>query len=440
LPVEIPYNYKPRAYQLPLLKALDEGIKRAVWIAHRRSGKDKTLLNFTIKKMFERIGVYFYLMPTYAQGKKVIWDGLDGAGFKFLNHFPTEIIKKKNDTEMKIELINGSIFQLIGTDNIDSIMGTNPVGCVFSEYSLQNPKAWDLMRPILRENGGWAVFNYTPRGKNHGYDLYEMARNNPEWFCQVLTVKDTYRENGDSIITERDIANERDEGMEEDLIQQEYFCSFTAAVTGSYYAKQMQKAEEEGRICSVPHESKALVDTWWDLGVGDSTVIWFTQSVGKEIHLIDYYEQNGEGLPHYKTVLEKKREVQGYNYGMHNAPHDIQARELGSGKSRIEIAKGLGIDFRVVPNLAVDDGIEAVRSILNRCWFDKEKCKDGIKALREYHKAYDEKKKVFKSYPEHDWSSHCCDSFRYFAVGFKEEEKKHEYKTPHFDYAGGWMG
>lgn len=414
---------------------MDNGTKRAVWIAHRRAGKDKTLLNYTIKEMFRRIGTYYYLMPTYAQAKKIIWDGIDGDGQKFLNHFPQEAIKNTNNTEMKIELINGSIFQLIGTDKIDSIMGTNPVGCVFSEYSLQNPQAWDLMRPILRENGGWAVFNYTPRGKNHGYELYLMAKNNPEWFCQVLTVRDTCREDGDPIITEADIATERDEGMDEDLIQQEYFCSFTAAVTGSYYAKQIQLAEDEGRICSVPHQPNIKVDTWWDLGIGDSTAIWFTQTVGKEIRVIDCYENNGEGLPFYAKHLQSLP----YVYGEHNAPHDIQVRELGTGKSRVETAKTLGIKFKVIPMLSIEDGIEASRSILASCWFDKDKCKSGLHALREYHKEYDEKKKVFKSYPCHDWSSHYADAFRGLAVGFKEAIKKSTYRPQHYYGEGGWM-
>ena len=296
--ITIPHNFIPRTYQLPLLQAMDSGKKRAVWIAHRRAGKDKTLLNLTIRKMFERTGAYYYFLPTYAQAKKIIWDGIDGDGLKFLDHFPAEVIKKKNDSEMKIEVVNGSIFQLIGTDNIDSIMGTNPVGCVFSEYALQSPSAWDMVRPIIRENDGWAVFNYTPRGKNHGFDLYQMAKDNPEWFCEVLTIRNTFRPNGHPIISEEDIQRERDEGMSDELIQQEYYCSFTAAVTGAYYAKQMAQAEIDKRITSVPYDSALLVDTWWDLGIGDSTVIWFTQTYGKEIRVIDYYEANGEGLAH----------------------------------------------------------------------------------------------------------------------------------------------
>lgn len=436
--ITIPHNFTPRKYQMSFLSAMDGGKKRALWIVHRRGGKDKTFLNYTVKKMFERVGVYYYLLPTYAQAKKIIWDGIDGSGFKFLDHFPSEIVKKNNATDMKVELINGSVFQLIGTDNIDSVMGTNPVGCVFSEYSLQNPKAWDLIRPILRENGGWAAFNCTPRGKNHAYDLYMMAKDNPEWFCEILTINDTMRENGEPIITAADIEAERAEGMDEDLIQQEYYCSFTAAVTGAYYAKQIQAAEDEGRITAVPYDSHLPVETWWDLGKSDSTAIWFTQTFRKEIRVIDCLEDNGEGLPYYAKVLKEKP----YVYSKHNLPHDIEVSDLSvdGRKKRKDILIELGINpIRTVPSGNPEIGIEAARSIIGRCWFDKTKCKNGLHALREYHKDYDEKKKVFKSYPAHDWSSHFADAFRYFAVGFKEDEKKSEYKPHIHTVEGAWM-
>lgn len=264
--ITLPHNYSPRTYQTPFLSAMDRGLLRAVLVWHRRAGKDKTLLNFTVKKMFERVGVYFYLFPTYAQGKKIIWDGVDGDGFRFLSHFPPEIIESKNDTEMKVKTRNGSVFQIIGTDNYDSIMGTNPVGCVFSEYALQDPRAWDYIRPILRENGGWAVFNFTPRGKNHGNDLFEMARENPEWFCQRLTVDDTIRPDGSPVLSREDMDKERAEGMDEELIRQEYYCSFDMGVQGAYFFKQIQTAEEDGRVTGVPYDSRLEVDTWWDLG------------------------------------------------------------------------------------------------------------------------------------------------------------------------------
>jgi phage terminase large subunit len=396
------------------LKALDSGIKRAVCVWHRRSGKDKTFVQVVAKRAFERKGTYFYLFPTYSQAKKVIWDGMDATGFPFMGHFPKELVENRNESELRVELVGGSAVQLIGTDNINAIMGTNPLGCVFSEFALQDPKAWDYMRPILRENGGWAIFNMTPRGKNHGWSLYQMAQNNPEWFCERLTIDDT------GVLTEKDMNQERREGMSEEMIQQEYYCSFEGVAFGAYYGKQLQSAENDGRIGKVLYETELGVETWWDLGIGDSTAIWFTQSTGREIRIIDYYEASGEGLAHYAKTLQSKP----YVYSRHHAPHDIEVRELGSGRSRKETASALGIQFDVVPNLPIEDGIEAARSLLSRCWFDRQKCERGLNALGSYHKAYDDKLKDWKSFPNHDWSSHAADAFRYLAVGHKTTSAK----------------
>jgi len=412
----IPHKFEPRPYQLPILRALDSGKKRACWVAHRRSGKEKTLINYVAKAAFQRVGTYFYIFPTYTQAKKVLWDGRDRDGFPFMAHFPREVVKSKNETELRVELVNGSAVQLIGSDNIDGVLGTNPLGCVFSEYALQDPKAWDYMRPILRENGGWAVFNYTPRGKNHGFTLYQMARANPEWFAEVLTVADT------NALTPEDIEAERREGMSEELIAQEFYCSFEGVQFGSYYGKQLKQAEDDGRITRVAYEPNIGVETWWDLGVGDSNAIWFTQSIGREIRVIDYYENSGEGLPHYAKKLQERP----YVYSTHNAPHDIEVREFTSGRSRIETALSLGIKFQVVPNVPIEDGIEAARSLLSRCWFDRERCARGLDALASYHKAFDDKLKTWRSHPQHDWASHGADAFRYLAVGHRTAKAQSE--------------
>lgn len=372
--------------------------------------------------MIERVGTYYYFFPTYAQGKKALWNAMDKDGFKVTDHIPKEIRKRTDNQDMLIELVNGSILQVIGTDNIDSIVGTNPVGCVFSEYPLQSPIAWGLLRPILAENGGWAVFNFTPRGKmNHGYDLYQMAKNDPKnWFCEVLTVEDT------KVLSKEILEQEKREIEQQygddSLFLQEYYCSFEAAIMGSYYSNQLKKAELDKRIGNVPYDPTMRVDTWWDLGVGDSTSIWFTQSAGQEIRVIDYYEATGEGLPFYAKYLQSKE----YVYGEHNAPHDIQVRELGSGVSRIETARKLGINFKIVKNISVDDGINAARMIFNKCWFDEQKCKQGLNALSNYHKEYDEKRKEYRNTPYHDWSSHAADAFRYFAVGYKGSPINHD--------------
>ena len=411
---------------------MDSGYKRAVAIWHRRAGKDKSLFNLVAKKMLERVGAYYYFFPTYQQGKKILWNGIDRDGNKFIDHIPDVLRKRTDNSEMLIELTNGSIFQVIGTDNINSIVGTNPVGCVFSEYSLQDPTAWYFIRPILAENGGWAVFNYTPRGDNHGRDLYEMAKRDPErWFTQLLTVEDTHA------ISEDILATEKKEMFEQTgsdaLYMQEYYCSFDAPVQGSYYGHLLSRSQEEGKITKVPYEPTMLVDTAWDLGVGDSTAIWFVQSVGHEIRVIDYIENSGEGLNYYVKLLREKP----YAYGRHYAPHDIEVREFTNGKSRRETAKLLGIDFTVVPNMSIDDGIDAVRSIIPKCWFDQEKCEKGISCLKNYHKEWDEKDKVFKNKPDHDWTSHGSDAFRYFAVGYRPFK---ELRPQLIGYTGGMPG
>lgn len=413
--IRLPYKFEPRDYQVPVLDALDDGFKRLVWVAHRRSGKDKTIINYVVKAMYERVGAYYYVFPTYKQAKKVIWNGMDKEGFKFTDHFPKELRKRTDNGEMLIEMNNGSIFQLIGSDNIDSLMGANPVGVVFSEWSLQSPAAWDYLSPILAENGGWAAFIYTPRGKNHGFTTYKTALAYPDtWFSKVSTVEDTKAIGYDILAQEREECI-RKYGNDA-FWMQEYMCSFEVPIQGAYYATQLLDTEREGRITSVPYDMNTTVDTHWDLGIDDSMTIWFLQTVGKEIHLIDYLEGSGEGINYYISQLSKKP----YIYGKHYAPHDIKVRELGTGKSRLEVAKSLGINFEVTPMIPIDDGIQAVRNILSRCWFDKNSCEKGIDALMSYHKEWDEKNQVYKTHPEHDWSSHAADSFRGLAVAYQD--------------------
>jgi phage terminase large subunit len=365
----------------------------------------------------KRPGVYYHLLPTFTQAKRIIWDGRDEHGRPFLNYFSQDLIARKNETELKVHFRNGSIYQLIGTDGFDSIVGPNPVGCVFSEYALQNPRAWELITPILLENKGWAVFCFTPRGKNHAWKLFQSAKDDPEWFCERLTIDETRRDDGSPVIRWEDVEKEIKAGrLDPDLAEQEFRCSWNAPQVGSYFGKLLEQAEKDGRIGKVPWEPQLPVSTWWDLGVSDSTAIWFTQAVGKEIRVIDYLESSGEGLQYYKKELDKKP----YAYGRHCGPHDLEVRELGSGRSRKETAWDLGINFDVVPNIPIADGINAVRMIIPRCWFDREKCGRGLDALASYHKEWDDKANCFKDKPAHDWSSHAADAFRYFAVGFQE--------------------
>lgn len=410
--ITLPENYKCRPYQLPFWEAMKSGKKRAVLVWHRRAGKEKTCWNFLITRAVQKIGIYYYFFPHFSQGRKILWDGVDKDGFRLLHHIPTSLIDgSPNSTEMKIRLKNGSLIQIIGTNNIDSIVGTNPIGCVFTEYSLQDPTAWQLIRPILVENNGWAVFNFTPRGANHGKDLYEMAKGNPEWFSQLLTVKDT------DVISEEDIQKEREAGMSEDFVQQEFYCSFTLGIEGSYYAKYLQEARDEDRISSVPWDKQGRVYTAWDLGYGDSCAIIFYQLCGNEIHVIDYYENHGEGLPHYAGILKDKP----YIYSDHYAPHDIESHAFSSGLSAREVGSSLGLKFITLPTLKLrlEDGIEAVRGIFPRLWVDQTKGKHLVKCLENYRKEFDQRLEVYKERPRHDKYSHGADAMRYLAIAVK---------------------
>lgn len=439
--ISLPHNFDPRFYQLPILRALDNGAKRAVAVWHRRAGKEKTFVNYTAAASADRVGTYYYLFPTFKQARKVLWDGMDRDGFKFIDHFPKPYVVAKNEAELKLTLRNGSIFQLIGTDNFDAVMGTNPIGCVFSEYALQDPRAWDYIRPILRENGGWAIFDYTPRGKNHGYALYEMATKlmesgDPDWFSQRLTVDDT------GVISKEQIEAERREGMSDDMIQQEYYCSFEGVQQGSIFGKQMEGAEKEGRICSVPWQPEFPVSTWWDIGTGDPTAIWFTQDVGREVHVIDYYENSGVGVgvDHYVKHLQTLP----YVWGTHNGPHDLEAHSFAAnGKSAKEVAAALGVTFKVVDNIDKHDGINAARAFIQRCWFDKTKTERGRLALVSYHYTWDEKRVMFTTEPYHDWSSNGSDAWRYLAVGHKtataKRDKPRVVTTSSGDQGTAWM-
>lgn len=405
-------------------------MKRACWVLHRRAGKDKTLINVVAKKMLERVGAYYYFFPEFNQGRRILWDGMDKDGFKFMDHIPVELRKSTNNQEMKIELKNGSIFQIVGTDNYHAVRGTNPVGCVFSEYALQNPMAWDVVRPILNENGGWAIFNFTPLGKNHGFQLYESARHNPNWFCELLTVKDTKREDGRAVITKEAIDEERTTGMTEDLIQQEYYCSFDASIKGAYFSDMIKAAREEGRIAPVEFDRDLPVDTGWDLGRNDCNSIWFPQCYGRMIRFIDFDQRSGESMKFYVNLLYEKHKQKGYKYGTHYLPHDINVTDYSAEQSRRAIFEetyktlfGKSPDIKIVPAANPLARIEAVRHLFPRFQFDdaNEKVRFGVDALSQYRKEYDEKNRVFKSSPLHDWTSHCADGLGTFAMGYEEK-------------------
>jgi hypothetical protein len=389
-------------------------------------GKDHTAINWTAVASQLRVGLYIHVFPYANQGRRVIWNGIDRNGKKFLSAFPEDLIASRSDLEMRLILKNGSIYQILGADDPDKLVGINCIGAVFSEYALMDPKAFDLVRPILNENGGWAIFPSTPRGKNHFYNLIygkdgsPGAIKNPKWYVSIETITTTGAV--DPSIVEED----RKMGVEETLIQQEYFCSFDAALQGSYYEKGMSMIVEMKRIGDVPHDPALEVHTAWDLGINDAMSIWCFQLNRGEPQMIRYIEGTGEGLAFYIKLLRDLANKGDWIYGTHFAPHDIASTDLITGKTRLVSARELGIRFTQVPKADVEDGIEAVRQLLPRCRFDEKNCYRGIEALKSYRKQWDDKLRVYRSKPLHDWASHPADAFRTMAMGLRASGPRHK--------------
>jgi hypothetical protein len=428
--ITIPNNWRPRAYQMPMWSYLENGGKRAVEVWHRRAGKDEVALHWTAVSALEKPGNYWHMLPEFSHGRRALWEAVNPhSGKKRIDEaFPPEIRKgKANETGMRIELISGSVWHIVGSDNFDALVGSPPRGVVLSEWALADPRAWGFIEPILEENGGWAIFPYTPRGNNHGKTMYDHAAKTEGWFGQLLRADQTDVFQPEQLERIRlGLINIYGDTEGQALFDQEYNCSFEGCVPGAYYAKQMAEARAEGRIGLVPWDRSIEVDTFWDLGIDDSMSIWFIQSVGKEFRVIDYYENTGYGLEHYSKVMQDK----GYKYGNHYMPHDAEVREMGSGeiaKSRREIAEGLGIRPIQVAERAknidviINVHIPAVRMILPFCRFDEKKCARGISALDGYRAEYDEIKKKLANRPSHTWESHASDAFRTFAVGYEPQ-------------------
>ena len=428
--VQVPaQGWEPRNYQLPLLKYMTQSKRglRAVVAWHRRAGKDLTCVNIVAIKALQRVGTYWYVLPYGNQARRIVWNGMTGEGKKFIDYFPKELVERKSEQEMRIHLKNGSVIQLMGSDDPDKMVGANPVGVVFSEYSISDPSAWQLINPILAENGGWALFNGTPRGENHFYKILLKAQSDGAWYSSHLSVKDT------KAIPPEELRKARDELNNEARFQSEYMCSFKTPVEGSYYGTYISKAYKDKRILdNIAVEPILPVHTAWDLGMDDATTIWFFQLFNNEIRLVHYYENSGEGLPHYARELNRFAIQKDIVYGKHYAPHDIKVRELGTGKSRLEIARSMGLKFTTVKKLPIIDGIDAVRALLPRCWFSKTACARGLEALKGYHKDWDSTKQVFRKTPVHDSNSHGADAFRTMAVGLKQP--KLDKKAPKHTY------
>lgn len=384
-------------------------------VCHRRAGKtvacvaDLVLSALATTKQDAR---YAYLAPQYNQAKDIAW--------LYVKRLTADIPGVEyNESELRCDLPNGARIRLYGAENESRLRGLFLDGIILDEYADMAPSVWgEVIRPALADRKGWAAFIGTPKGHNAFYDLWTEAGN--DWYRLMLKADES------GLISKDELEAAR-KAMTEDQYEQEFNCSFEAAIRGAYYGKEMKLADDDGRITGVPYDKAADVITAWDLGIGDSTAIWFAQMVGREIRIIDFYESSGVGLDHYVRVLRDKP----YLYREHLLPHDAEVRELGTGKTRVETLQSLGLSkIRISPKLPIDDGINAARMMISRCWFDSSKCKNGVEALKQYRTEYDEKRRAFSNRPLHDWTSHAADAFRYLATGFREVKKEQPINYP----------
>lgn len=432
--IRLPYQWTPRPYQSGLWNYLERGGKRAAAVWHRRAGKDEVALHWACVAAHTRVATYWHLLPEAAQARKAIWDAINPhSGKRRIDEvFPHELRENTRENEMMIRFKNGSTWQVVGSDNYNSLVGSPPAGVTLSEFSLANPLAWAYLRPILRENGGWALFIYTPRGRNHGADLFDAASTNPEWFAEKLMASQT------GVFTPLQLKNELAEYMREygdtagrSLFRQEFECSFDSAVLGAVYAEWIEKAESDGRVKSGLYDPNVPVKTAWDLGYDDATAIWFYQQVGREIRLIDYYENSLQDMPFYCQVLTDR----GYKYDKdgHFVPHDAAHKLMAAGgRSMVQQAFEHGYRLRVVSATSQQNGIEAARRIIQDCWFDKDNCALGVKYLRLYQFKFDDKTKVFASKPFHDYTSHAADAFEIIGQVARETIPSPQSAKPRF--------
>ena len=373
---------------------------------------------------FQRVGTYWHMLPQAAQSRKAIWDAVDGhTGIRRIDRaFPAELRSNTRDNEMFMRFVNGSTWQVVGSDNYNSLVGSPPIGVVFSEWALADKQAWAFLRPILAENGGWAMFITTPRGPNHAKDHYEAMKRDDTAFVETLRADQSGVFTADQMADERRAyVSEYGETLGKSLFGQEYMCSFEAAVVGAYYAEQMNEMREDGRISRVSVDKAYEVETSWDLGIRDQTAIWFVQRIGSEVRLIDYYEASGVGLDHYVEHLRDWEKQHKTRFGTHFLPHDVSAQELGTGRSRLATLDALGLrNVVVVPQHAVLDGINSVRRMLPKVWIDEERCARGLRCLQMYRSDIDEKTGAFKPRPVHDEFSHGADALRYFAAMYDD--------------------
>jgi hypothetical protein len=399
--IEIPYS--PREHQIKVHELLDAN-RFAVVVAHRRFGKTVAALNHIIKEAVlnqKEAPRYAYIAPTYGQAKRVAWD--------YLVKYAQPLGGTNNISELRVDFW-GRRIQLYGSDNPDSLRGQYFDGVILDEIGDQNPVIWtDIIRPALADRKGWCLFIGTPKGHNHFKELRDRAKQESDWGLLEFKASETL------VVDSKELSAAKAE-MGEDKYQAEFECSFDSAVEGSFYGKILNELEAKKHFQEIARDDLCRTFTAWDLGMGDSTSIWVAQLVGSEVRLIDYYENHGVGLDNYVKWLKDHD----YTKAEHILPHDVQVRELGTGKSRMEVLQDAGLEIKVAPKMGVDDGIQAVRRLLPRCWFNIPNVQIGLNCLRNYRRDYDEKRKIFFERPLHDWSSHGSDAFRYLAIGLDE--------------------
>jgi hypothetical protein len=400
--------YKPRELQLAIHEKIDSKRFGAV-VCHRRFGKTVLAVNQLIKSSLtcdKERPRFAYIAPTYAQGKAIAWD--------YLKHY-THVVPDRvvNESELRVTLPGDRQVRIYGADNPDSLRGLYFDGAVLDEYGMMKGATWSqVIRPALSDRKGWALFIGTPNGRNAFYEVCNSARTGDDWFFAEYKASQT------GVIERAELDAARSQ-MTEDEYQQEWECSFDASVRGAVYTKEIAAARNDGRVRAVPYDPMLPVHTAWDLGVGDSTAIWFCQQIGAELRIIDFYEASGEGLQFYANVLDRR----GYKYGRHLVPHDAKVKEFGTGKTRVEAARSLGLKFEVVPMHRLEDGINAARMTFPRCYFDEIKCQPGLDALQNYRWDFNQRLDEYKPTPVHDWASHAADAWRYLCMGIKQEAK-----------------
>ncbi len=441
--INLPNNWQPREYQRAVWEYLERGGRHAEYIWHRRSGKDEVGLHRTAVAAFERVGTYWYMLPMAEQARKAIWTAINPhTGKRRVDEAFPEVLRRKTlDNSMFIEFINGSTWQVVGSDNFNSLVGSPPVGIVYSEWPISNPSAKAYLRPILAENGGWQIFNGTPRGKNHAYRTLGTARDNPKAFTQILTARETGIFSTQQLDELRkEYIGDFGETLGTALFEQEYMCSFETPIMGAVFGRELRDAAK--RIMRVPYDPTKDVITIWDLGRADKTAVWFVQKGPFEWRCIDYLDGVGKHIGEYIPLLTAKN----YRYGDTWLPHDAFSELLASKRTVAQQLIDAGFKVRRVPKTSVDTRIEAARLLFPMVYFDEEKTELGRDALLNYQYDVNEETKEFSKEPLHNWASHASDAFCYLGVvsqeprpAAKAADKPRIILPSNKNYGGGWM-